>query len=74
MPDQSGAGGDPPIIITGGSVTVNFGTGHGNFQHDGHGKHHNADKTIKRIVVKGGGPDIDRAIADGKVTIEVHYD
>jgi hypothetical protein len=74
MPDQSGSGGDPPIIITGGSVTVDFGTGHTKFQHDGKGKHHNKDKTVRRVVVKGGGLDIDQAINDGKITIEVHYD
>lgn len=77
MPDQNGSQSplenDPPIITSGGSVTVDFGTSHGKFQHDGRGKHYNADKKIERIVVKGAGLDIDQLVPDGKITIEVYY-
>jgi hypothetical protein len=66
--------GDPPIIITGGSVTVDFGSSHSKFQHDGRGKHHNAAHKIKRIEVTGDGIDINETVADGKVTIKIYYD
>ena len=70
----AGSGGDPPIIITGGSVTVDFGTAHSKFQRDGTGKHHHPTKTIRRIEVTGDGINIDQTITDGKVTIKVYYD
>jgi hypothetical protein len=65
--------GDPPIIITGGSVTVDFGSNHSQFQNDGRGKHKHDDKTIERIEVIGDGLNIDEAIADGKVTVKIYY-
>jgi hypothetical protein len=67
------SGGDPPIIVQGGSVTVDFGSSHGQFQHDGKGKHHNADKQIKRIEITGDGLDINETLPTGKVTIKIHY-
>jgi CRISPR/Cas system-associated endonuclease Cas1 len=62
---------DPPIVITGGSVTVHFDTI--TLQSDGNGKHHHPGKKIQRIVVKGGGLNINRKIPNGKVTIKVYY-
>lgn len=67
------SGGDPPIIVQGGSVTVDFGSNHGQFQDDGNGKHHHPDKHIKRIEIKGDGLDINETLPTGKVTIKVYY-
>ena len=67
-------GGDPPIIITDGSVTVDFGSSHVKFQHDGRGKHRRTDKRITRIEIKGDGLDINETLATGDVTIKVYYD
>lgn len=73
MPDPVGSGGDPPIIITGGSVTVDFGSRHGKFQNDGKGKHCHDNKTIERIEVTGDGINFNEIIPDGKVTIKIFY-
>ncbi|MBC7933598.1 MAG: hypothetical protein H7Z38_23810 [Rubrivivax sp.] len=67
------SGGDPPIIITGGSVTIDLGSSYGKFQDDGKGKQYNADKKIQRIEVTGDGININEAIPDGKVTIKIYY-
>jgi len=65
------AGGDPPIIITGGSVTLEFDATQ---LQGGGGRHHHPNKKIKRIEVTGGGLDIDETIKDAKgLTIKVYY-
>ena len=65
------AGGDPPIIITGGSVTLEF----NDTQLKGSGGHHyHPNKKIKRIDVKGSGLDINETVNDPKgLTIKVYY-
>ncbi|MDT7688572.1 MAG: hypothetical protein QOJ70_911 [Acidobacteriota bacterium] len=63
--------GDPPIIITGGSVTIEFDLTQ--LTHVGNGKHHHPNKKIKRVIVKGDGIDFDKNITDGRVVITVHY-
>jgi hypothetical protein len=63
--------GDPPIIITGGSVTVEFDLTQ--LTPVGKGKHHHPSKKINRVIVKGDGIDFDKTIPDGRVTITVHY-
>jgi hypothetical protein len=65
------AAGDPPIIITGGSITIEF----DDMQLQGDkGRRHNPNKKIKRIVVTGSGPNIDLSVNDPKdVTIKVYY-
>jgi hypothetical protein len=63
--------GDPPIIITGGSVTVEFDSTQ--LPHVGNGKHHHPSKKINRVIVKGDGIDFDETIPDGRVIITVHY-
>ena len=65
------AGGDPPIIITGGSVTLQFDDG----QLQGSaGHHHHPNKKIKRIEVTGGGLNINQDVKDPKgLTIRVFY-
>jgi len=65
------AGGDPPIIITGGSVTLEFNATQ--LQGSG-GHHHHPNKKIKRIEVKGSGLDINETVNDPKgLTIKVYY-
>jgi len=65
------AGGDPPIIITGGSVTLEFDATQ---LQGGGGRHHHPNKKIKRIEVTGGGLDIDETVKDAKgLTIKVYY-
>lgn len=67
------SGSDPPIIITGGSVTIDLGSSYDKFQHDGEGKHHNAEQKIQRIVVTGDGIDINETVPAGNVTIKIYY-
>ena len=65
------AGGDPPIIITGGSVTLEFDATQ---LQGGGGRHHHPNKKIKRIEVTGGGLNIDETVKDAKgLTIKVYY-
>src|SRR5947209_20233044 len=70
---MGGVGGDPPIIITGGSVTVDFGLGQGQFWNDGQGKYYNPNKQIKRIEITGDGLNISEDLPTGKVTIKIYY-
>ena len=62
---------DPPIIISGGSVSIDF--DESQFQSAGKGRYKNANKKIKRIEVTGDGINLDENIPDGKVTIKIHY-
>ncbi|HWS85691.1 MAG TPA: hypothetical protein VN282_01760 [Pyrinomonadaceae bacterium] len=63
---------DPPIIISGGSVTIEFDPS--TFTPNGNGKHSNANKKIKRVEITGDGIDpIDLNVPNGKVTVKVHY-
>lgn len=62
---------DPPIVITGGSVTIEFDKNV--FTSAGNGKHSNANKKIKRVEIIGDGVSVDETISNGKVTIRIHY-
>lgn len=69
---------DPPIIVSGGSVTVKFDTNMLTLRDDG--THHHADKRIKRVEITG---DIDIAgdassgfsgkTDSGRVTIKIYF-
>jgi hypothetical protein len=64
---------DPPIIISGGSVTIKFDKSKLKESADGK-QHHHPDKRITRIEVTG--DDInsfDQTTKSGKVTVTVHY-
>ena len=63
---------DPPIIVTGGSVTIDF--DQKIFTPNGNGKHSNANKKIKRVEVSvdGGTPTV-IDVPNGKVTVSIHY-
>ena len=63
---------DPPIIITGGSVTLQFDSSQ--LTPAGNGKHSNAGKKIKHVTVERGGTKVyDEDVPDGRVTITVSY-
>ncbi len=68
MPDP-----DPPIVVSGGSVTVEFSDDQ--LKPEGKGKHGNADKTLKRITIKGDGIDYSADFPTGQgVKIKIFYD
>ncbi len=63
---------DPPIIITGGSVTVEF--DEGQLQKESNGKFRNANKKIRTVLIEG---DYDRQtgkVTNGNVKITISYD
>jgi len=63
---------DPPIIVTGGSVTIEFKTD--DFTANGNGRHSNANKKIKRVEVSGENiPSYAEDTPNGKVTIKIYY-
>ena len=62
---------DPPIIISGGSVTIDFDPS--TFTSEGNGKHSNANKKIKRVEVSINGNTQTFDVPNGKVTVKVHY-
>ncbi|HEX7314512.1 MAG TPA: hypothetical protein VF297_11355 [Pyrinomonadaceae bacterium] len=63
---------DPPIIITGGSVTIDF--DEKIFTPNGNGKHSNANKKIRRVEISvNGGTPTNIEVPNGKVTVTIHY-
>ena len=63
---------DPPIVISGGSVTIDFDPSI--FTPNGNGKHSNANKKIKRIEITGDNINpVDLNVPNGKVTVKIHY-
>ena len=66
------AGGDPPIIITGGSVTVEFDVSQ--LVAGGIGKFSNDQKVIKRVQITGAGiQNYDQNTTGNNVTITITY-
>lgn len=65
------SGGDPPIIISGGSITINF--DESQVPRQGDGKFINPNKRIKRVEVTGDGIDFEQNVVNGKVTIKIYY-
>ena len=64
---------DPPIVISGGSITIEFDDNQ--LTPVGSGKHANPNKKISRIEITGDGVDpIDLNVPSGKVTVKIHYD
>jgi hypothetical protein len=63
--------GDPPIVITGGSVTIDFDKTQ--LQENSDGKHHHPHKKIKRVEISGDGINFAQDTPSGKVTIRVIY-
>ena len=63
---------DPPIVVSGGSVTIEFDPS--SFTPNGNGKHSNTNKKIKRVEVNVNGQApyaVD--VPNGKVTVTIHY-
>ncbi|HEX8351307.1 MAG TPA: hypothetical protein VF611_00165 [Pyrinomonadaceae bacterium] len=61
---------EPPIVISGGSVTIQFDPD--TFPPLGRGKHGNPNKKIRRIQIKGDGIDFVTDTTDGNVVITIH--
>ena len=61
---------DPPIVITGGSVSIEFDPGklQGN-----NGRFSNQDKKIRRVEVTGDGLNFAEDTPNGKVTVTIYY-
>jgi len=59
------------VVITGGSVTIEFDANI--FGANGNGRHSNANKKIKRVEVTGDGINFAQDTPNGKVTITIHY-
>jgi hypothetical protein len=69
MPES---GGDPPIIITGGSVTVEFDVSQ--LAAGGIGRFNNDQKVIKRVQITGTGiQNYDQNVTGNNVTITITY-
>ena len=76
---MSSAAGDPPIVVSGGSVTIEF--DEGQLAKTGNGKHHHPDKKIQRVEITGGDMDLtdDKkgkvtvGTKSGKVTVRIFY-
>lgn len=63
---------DPPIVVSGGSVTLEFDDSQ--LPPNGKGKRYNANKKIKRVEVTGEGFEpITLDIPNGKVTVTITY-
>ena len=63
---------DPPIVISGGSVTIDF--DETIFTPSGKNKHSNANKKIRSVVVEvNGQPAQTFDVPNGKVTVTINY-
>ncbi|HEX8499795.1 MAG TPA: hypothetical protein VF659_04320 [Pyrinomonadaceae bacterium] len=62
---------EPPIVISGGSVTIEFDDIV--LQRLGRGRHGNPNKKIKRVQVRGDGIDFSEDTPTGRVVIIIHY-
>ena len=63
---------DPPIVVSGGSITIDFKTDI--FPPNGNGKHGNPNKKIRRVEVTGDGINFGQDTPNGKVTVTIYYD
>ena len=62
---------DPPIVISGGSVTLEFDDSQ--LPPNGNGKRYNANKRIKTVEVNVNGTTQTFDVPNGKVTVTVRY-
>ena len=64
--------GDQPIVVTGGSVTIDFNDGV--YKKETGGKHRNANKKIRsvRVLDASGKALYEQDFPNGKVTVEIH--
>ena len=63
---------DPPIVVSGGSVTIEFDPTI--FTPNGNGKHTNANKKIRSVVIEVNGQAAQTInVPNGKVTVTINY-
>jgi hypothetical protein len=62
---------DPPIVISGGSVSIEFDDTQLTSQ--GNGKFRNASKKIKRVEITGDYDPVTGAVHNGNVVVKVFY-
>ena len=62
---------DPPIVVTGGSVTLEF--DNDQLPPNGNGKRYNANKKIKSVEVNVDGNTQTFDIPNGRVTVTIRY-
>lgn len=63
---------DPPIVVSGGSVTIVFDPD--TFGDTGTGSYTNQEKVIKRVEIIGSGiPNYDEAATDQDITVRITY-
>ena len=62
---------DPPIVISGGSVTIEY--DEKTFTPNGRGKYTNANKKIRRVDVTADGNTQTFEVPNGKITVTIHY-
>lgn len=63
---------DPPIVISGGSVSLEY--SETQLPPNGNGRHYNANKRIYHVTVERNGVKVfDQDIPDGHVTVTVNY-
>ncbi len=61
---------DPPIVVTGGSVSIDFDPGQ---LQGSNGRFNNQNKKIKRVEVTGDGINFAQSTPNGQVTIKIYY-
>ena len=62
---------DPPIIVTGGSVTVEF--DEGQLPKESSGKFRNANKKIRHVLIEGDYDPATGQVTNGNVKITISY-
>jgi hypothetical protein len=63
---------DPPIVISGGSITIEFDSDI--FTPSGRGKHSNANKKISSVeITVGNDPTQTFSVPNGKITVKINY-
>ena len=63
--------GEPPIVISGGSVTIEF--DESQITPQGKGKFRNANKKIKRIEITGDYDPATGQVQNGNVVVKIFY-
>ncbi|HEV2862233.1 MAG TPA: hypothetical protein VGX48_14575 [Pyrinomonadaceae bacterium] len=61
---------DPPIVVTGGSVSIDFDQSQ---LQGSNGRFNNQNKKIKRVEVTGDGINFAENTPNGQVTIKIYY-
>ena len=62
---------DPPIVVTGGSIDIEFDSSI--FTPNGNGKHSNANKKITSVEVTINGNTQTFNTPNGKITVKINY-